>query len=112
MNHEISFERFYRVLRDISASLNSDTLVKDVLDVVVRKAVEALDARGAVIRILNLETHHLELFAAYGADGLGERLFSRGPVSKENIIVDLCRSKEIVIIRDILNSPRIQYAKE
>ena len=112
MNHEISFERFYRVLRDISASLNSDTLVKDVLDVVVRKAVEALDARGAVIRILNLETHHLELFAACGADGLGERLFSRGPVSKENIIVDLCRSKEIVIIRDILNSPRIQYAKE
>jgi two-component system NtrC family sensor kinase len=112
MNHEISFERFYRVLRDISSSLNSDTLVKDVLDIVVRKAVDVLDAQGAVIRILNLDTQQFELFAAYGAYGLGERLISQGPVSKKNIIADLCRSKEIVIIRDILNDPRIQYAQE
>ncbi len=112
MDHEISFERFYRSLRDISASLHSDTVVKDVLDIVVKKAVEALDAQGAIIRVLNLEKNKLEFFTAYGPDGVGERLFSRGPVSKENIIADLCRSKKIALIRDILNDPRIQYSKE
>ena len=103
MNHDISFESIYGVLREIGASIHSDTSVKDVLDIVVRTSVNALDAKGAIIRILNLETHHLELFSAYGAGGLGERFFSRGPISKEKIITDICRSKKIIIIDDILN---------
>jgi two-component system, NtrC family, sensor kinase len=112
MDQEISFERFYPVLRAITASLHSDTLVKDVLNIVVKTSVEVLNARGAVIRILNIEKNQLELFTAYGADGLGERLFSRGPVSKGTVIADLCRAKKISIIDDILHDPRIQYAAE
>lgn len=111
MNHEISFDNIYGVLREISASIHSGTCVKEVLNIVARTAVHALDAKGAAIRILNLETHQLELFSAYGADGLGERLFSRGPISKENIITDTCRSKKIIVIEDILNDPRIQYPR-
>ena len=112
MDHEISFEHFYRVLRDISASLRSDTMVKEVLDTVARKSAEALNARGAFIRILNLETHKLELCASFGMDNLGRRLLSRGPISKEHIITDLCRSNKIIVIRDILHDPRIQYPEE
>lgn len=112
MNHDISFESIYGVLREIGASIHSDTSVKDVLDIVVKTSVNALDAKGAIIRILNLETHHLELFSAYGAGRWGERFFSRGPISKEKIITDICSSKKIIIIDDILNDPRIQYPLE
>jgi two-component system NtrC family sensor kinase len=111
MNHDISVESIYGVLREISASIHSDTRVKDVLDIVVRTSVHALNAKGAVIRILK-GTNHLELFAAYGALGLGQRLFSRGPISKEKIITDICRLKQIIIIDDILNDPRVQYPQE
>ncbi|MEW6332654.1 MAG: ATP-binding protein [Thermodesulfobacteriota bacterium] len=109
MSDDVSIESIYRLLRDIHASIHSDTRVKDVLDIVVRKAVHALNARGAAIRILNLETHQLELFAAYGAGGLGDRLFARGPISNEKVITDLSRSKRVIIIKDILHDPRIQY---
>jgi two-component system NtrC family sensor kinase len=112
MNDDISVESIYRVLREISASIHSETRVKDVLDIIVKKSVHALNARGAAIRILNLETHQLELFAAYGDGGLGERLYARGPISDEKIFTDIYRSKRIIIMRDILNDPRIQYPKE
>jgi two-component system, NtrC family, sensor kinase len=112
MDHEISFEHYYRVLRDISASLRSDTRVNDVLETVVRKSAEALNAKGAFLRILNLETHQLELCASFGSGGLGKRFISRGPISKEHIITDLCRSNKIIVIRDILHDPRIQYPQE
>ena len=109
MVQEISFERFYRVLKDISASLHSETRVKDVLDIVVRKSAEAIYAKGAVIRILNLETHQLDLFAAFG---LREEYLSKGPISSQKLIADLCHGKKIRIIRDIRNDPLVQYAKE
>jgi two-component system NtrC family sensor kinase len=112
MDHEISFEHFYRVLRDISASLRSATMVKDVLDTVVRKSAEALNAKGAFLRILNLETHQLELCASFGLGGLGQRFLSRGPVSKEHLITELCSSNKIIVIRDILHDPRVQYPQE
>ncbi|HUJ88592.1 MAG TPA: ATP-binding protein [Thermodesulfobacteriota bacterium] len=112
MGHEISTESIYAVLREIRASIHTDTRVKDVLDIVARKSVEALDAKGGVIRVLNQATHQFELFAAYGASGLGERLLSRGPITKEEIITDLFSEKQVVIMRDILNDPRVQYPKE
>ena len=86
LEHEISFECFYRVVRDISASLSSDTTVKDVLDTVVRKSAEALDAKGAVIRILNLETHQLDAFAAFGLGGLARRATGVPLASRSNHI--------------------------
>ncbi len=112
MGHAISIENVYGVLREISASIHTDTRVQDVLYIVARKSVEALNAKAGVIRILNRETRELETCAAYGASGLGERLLARGPISRADIIADLCSAKKLIVIRDILNDPRIQYAKE
>ena len=46
--------------------VHSSTDVDEVLELVVWKSSEMLDAKGAILRILNLETHQLELGAAYG----------------------------------------------
>ena len=56
---------FYDVFRDISSLVHSSTRVDEVLEVVVWKATEMLNAKGAIVRILNLETHQLELNAAF-----------------------------------------------
>jgi len=109
MKGSTSFETFYRVFRDISKSVHSGTSPKEVLDMVVRKSTEALDAKGAIVRVLNLENHQLELGAAYG---LSDRYLSKGPVSSEKIITDLCQLNKIIFIDDVLTNPRVQYPKE
>jgi signal transduction histidine kinase len=83
--------------------------VKDVLDTVVKNSAEALNAMGAIIRILNLETHELELGAAYG---LGRKYLSKGAASQENLITDLYQQEKVIIIRDILHDPRVKFPKE
>jgi len=109
MNRPIDFEKFYRVLREISMSVHAGINVKDVLNTVVRSSAEALDAKGAIIRILNLETHELELGAAHA---LGRKHLSKGAVSGEEIITDLWERDKVVIIHDILHDPRVKFAQE
>ena len=83
--------------------------VKDVLDTVVKNSAEALNAMGAIIRILNLETHKLELGAAHG---LGHKYLSKGAASQENLITDLYQQDKVIIIRDVLHDPRVKFPKE
>jgi signal transduction histidine kinase len=109
MNKRIDFETLYNILREISSSLHSGAHVKDVLETIVMKSAEMLNARGALIRILNSGTRQLELGAAYG---LSDQYVSKGPIPSEEIITDLCRQNRIIMIRDILNDPRVQHPKE
>jgi len=109
VDSSINIATFYRVFRDVSTVVHSSTDVDEVLELVVWKSSEMLGAKGAILRILNLETHQLELGAAYG---LGERYISKGVVSKEKIITDLCKKNKVIIIEDILTDPRVQYPKE
>jgi len=109
MAHSMSITAFYNVFRDISTAVHSSTDVEEVLELVVWKCTEMLDAKGAILRILNLETHELELGAAYG---LGERYLSKGVVSSEEVITDLCRKNKVIIIEDILGDPRVKYPQK
>ena len=109
MNKRIDFETLYNILREISSSLHSGAHVKDVLETIVMKSAEMLNARGALVRILNSGTRQLELGAAYG---LSDQYVSKGPIPSEEIITDLCRQNRIIMIRDILNDPRVQHPKE
>ena len=109
MSIPINFEKFYRILRDVSISVHSGMHVKDVLDTVVKNSAEALNAMGAIIRILNLETHKLELGAAHG---LGPKYLSKGAASQENLITDLYQQDKVIIIRDVLHDPRVKFPKE
>jgi len=109
MNPLMDFKRYYDVFRDISRTVHSSTRVEEVLELVVWKATEVLGAKGAVIRILNLETKELELFASYG---MGEKYLAKGPVSSHVIITDLCRQKKVLIIDDIQKDPRVHNKQE
>ncbi len=109
MNEYLNIESLYRIFRDISTSVHSDTSINDVLELLVKKTTEVLGARGTVLRVLNLNTRQLELGAWYG---LSEEYIAKGPVSSQKIITDLCRRNKVIIIDDVLSDPRIQYPQE
>lgn len=109
MNQWHNFKRLYNIFREISTVVHSSTCVQEILELVVWKSTELLGAKGAVLRTLNVQTQELELFASYG---LGERYLSKQPVSKQEIIPDLCRVNKAIIIEDILTDPRVQNRQE
>ncbi|MDD5205048.1 MAG: ATP-binding protein [Desulfobacterales bacterium] len=109
MEHLAGVEAFYRIFRDISTSVHTSSDIKEVLDLVVRKSTEVVNAKGAVLRILNLDTKELELSAACG---LSERYLSKGHVSSGKIITELCRLNKVIIVDDVQTSPRVQYPRE
>jgi signal transduction histidine kinase len=109
MDKRIDFDTLYNILRDISTSLHSGTHVKDVLDTLIMKSAQMLNARGALIRILNPKTKHLDLGASYG---LSDQYLSKGPAFRKEFVMDLCRQNRVLVIRDIFNDPFVQYPKE
>jgi signal transduction histidine kinase len=104
-----NLEVFYNTFREISKAVHSSTDLKEVLDLAVWKATEALGAKGAILRILNLDTDELELSAAYN---LSESYLSKGPVTQKNLITDLYRQSRVIVIEDIQHDPRIHYPLE
>ena len=109
MNDELKFESFYRVFRDISILVHSSTILKEVFDLVVSKATEVLEAKGALLRICDPETNQFEVVASYG---LGKDYLLKGPVSSEKILTKEIRQNRVLVIDDIWNAPRVEYPQE
>jgi two-component system, NtrC family, sensor kinase len=109
MASSTKFENYFNVFRDIIRSMHGSQSLKEVLNVVVTKSAKVLDAKGALLRILNEETNLFEVRAAYG---LGERYLSKGPVSTEKILADTSELHKVKIITDIWNAPRVEYPQQ
>jgi len=109
MENVVRAEAYYEVFEEIVAVVHSSTNVREVLDIIVWKVSEILQAKGAILRILNLEKNELELGAAYG---LSEQYLIKGPVSTSKTIMELYEKNRVFIIDDIWKDPRIQYPQE
>jgi signal transduction histidine kinase len=109
MQNTVKAEAFYRVFQEIVTVVHSSTNVREVLDLIVWKVSEILQAKGTLVRILNLETNELELGAAYG---LSEHYLSKGPVCSSETIMELYEKNHGIIIDDIWKDPRVQYPQE
>jgi two-component system, NtrC family, sensor kinase len=109
MERPNSFKRFYHTFRDISKAVHASTSVDEVLEMVVWKATEAMDGKGAVVRILNVKTQRLELFAANGMD---EKYLSKEPIARQQLISELCKGRKVLVIDDIMGDPRVLNKQE
>ncbi len=109
MNSSSKYEEYFRIFKEIRQAVQSSTHVKEVLDVVVTKTTEVLEARGALLRILNKETGRFEVCAACG---MGERYLHKGPVTTEKLLTDPAQLHHVIIINDIMNAPRVEYPKQ
>jgi signal transduction histidine kinase len=106
MNTTTPYESYFKVFRDIIRSKHASTNLQEVLDVVVAKAAEVLDAKGALLRIFNRETEQFEVRAAWG---LGEKYLHKGPVTTEKVLSDPSALHQVEIISDIWQAPRVEY---
>ena len=109
MDFSINCATFYGAFRDISRAVHSSTSVNEVMDLAVKKSTQVINAKGAILHILNLETSHLEVGAVYG---LEDRYISREPVTMKDIITDSYPLNKFIIIDDVLNDSRVLKAKE
>jgi two-component system NtrC family sensor kinase len=109
MTSATKFENYFHVLKDVIRAMHSITDLQGILDMVVTKTTGALEAKGALLRILNKENNQFEVRAACG---LGERYLKKGPVSTQTLLSTLSELDKISIITDIWNAPRIEYPQE
>mgnify|MGYP001818327567 FL=1 len=109
MTKSSDFERYFQVIRDIQRAVHTRTRVKEVLDVVVTKSCEILNAKGALIRILNKETNRFEVRAACG---MGNQYLHKGPVTTEKLISYPRNLHKVILIRDIWNTHRVEYPQQ
>ncbi|MEW6266147.1 MAG: ATP-binding protein [Thermodesulfobacteriota bacterium] len=105
----MNIETFYNIFRNISKAVNSSGSLREVLDLVVLKASEVLEAEGASLRLHNEEKAEFQLAATCG---LGERLSVLGPVPSEDLLAEQVFPNKVIIIVDIFNSPRVRRPQE
>lgn len=94
------------IFRDLSASIHLRTHAKDVAALLVKHVSDSLKAKGAVIRIMNIESDQTDVAVSYG---LSDEYLNKGPVSWEKIINGLKGAHDIGIVVDVTEDPRIQY---
>lgn len=109
MEAQVIYKTYFHVFRDITRSVHSSNNLQDVLDLVVNKAAAALDARGALLRILNDDTGQFEVRSACG---MGENYLTKGPVTTEKVLSDLAGLHRVKVINDVWNAPRVEYPQE
>jgi len=83
--------------------------VSEVLKWIAKKAADVIGAKGALVRIFDLEKNEFDAAAAYG---LGDLYLSSKLLSRPEIIMDLCQLNQIVIMDDILHDPRVQHPRQ
>lgn len=105
MYSSINIDAFH----DIRMSLHSSDQVKEVLEWIAKKSAEVLRAKGALVRTFDLERNDFDAAAAHG---LGDLYLNSKLLSRPEIILDLCRLNQIVIMDDILNDPRVQHSRQ
>ena len=107
--HTPNFRKFYHAFRDIIAVVHSSTQLDEVMDLVVWKITEFTKAKGAILRLLNLETNEMELAAAYG---IGKKYLSRRPAYSRQTISEQYLQDRIILIDDIYNDPRVKNPED
>ena len=103
------YESYFRVFRDIIRSMDASKNLTEVLDVVVTKSTEVLDAKGALLRIYNPDTDRFDVRAACG---LGENYLAKGPVTTEKLLPDPSELHQVKLITDLWRAPRVEYPQE
>src|SRR3974390_910079 len=102
-------ERMYlRSFIEISKTLGSPLAVNELLDLIVRQATDAMNLKGATIRLINPKTNTMELVAAVG---LSEKYLAKGHVDLDKSIADALTGRPVAIF-DATSDPRMQYPQE
>lgn len=104
-----NYQMYFHAFRDIIRTMHSHDHLDEVLQLIVEKISEVLDAKGTLLRLANHETGQFDVRAAYG---VGEKYLSKGPVSRDNVVVEPDQCSQVIQITDIWNAPRVAYPQQ
>jgi putative nucleotidyltransferase with HDIG domain len=96
----------YEVARSITSTLR----IRQVLNLIAQHAVQVMEARACVIRLLDRSSGELELAAQ---SGLSDTYADKGPVSLDASELDqIVMDGNVMQISDVSTDPRFQYPVE
>ncbi len=97
--------RYFKDFHEISSAIHSTLTVNKVLELVVSRLTESLEAKGSSIRLLDPKTQELYLAQSHG---LSQEFLQKGTVNSERSINENMSGK-VVIVEDVYTDPRLQY---
>lgn len=100
----VYLESYQNICKAISKSLS----LNEVLNLIVTNVVKVMNVKASSLRLLNKETHQLELVAYHG---LSRKYANKGPVVYDGSMVDALAGKSVSIY-DITADERAQYRSE
>jgi len=93
---------------DLASTINSSLDIRKVLHILTADIAEALEMKGALIRLLNRDAGSLDLVASYG---LSEEFLNKGPVTADDNVRRALRG-ETVVIRNVSTDAGVLYREE
>ena len=99
---------YFRIFFDVSQAIFSSQSLKDILKLLIKRTTIALGVKAGSLRLVNEQTHRLELAASYM---LSKKYLNKGALSSDLSIPEVLEGK-VVVIRDAFKDPRIQYMTE
>ena len=95
---------FFGTFFDISQAIFSSQSLKDILKLLIKRTVTTIGAKAGSLRLVNEQTHRLELAASYL---LSKKYLNKGSLSSDLSIPEVLEGK-VIVIKDAFNDPRIQ----
>jgi len=99
---------YFKVFHEVSRAILSVLDSQEVLELIVKRIVPALDLKASSLRLLNEETNDLELVASRF---LSEKYLSKGSLNADKSVPEVLQGQPVLII-DAQHDSRIQYRDE
>jgi GAF domain-containing protein len=96
------FSTFVKVSKAISSSLD----LQEVLDLILKSAIDSMDLKAGVISLLNKRENRLEVISHRN---LSEEFINKGPILADKSMPDAIETKRPAILEDIDNECQLQY---
>lgn len=103
------YKTFYQLFRDVSRVVHSKKDLDEVLEMVVSKAVQGIDGKGAAICVMDKTSKQLTVRSSCGID---EKYLILEPLSGTELLRWPESCNQIHIIRDLFMAPRVKYPQE
>ena len=99
---ESFFATFIKVSKAISSSLD----LQEVLDLILKNAVESQGLKAGVISLLSKKDNHLKVIAHHN---LSQEFINKGPIKADMSMPDVIETQRPAIIENIENECQLQY---
>ncbi|MGZ6223358.1 MAG: GAF domain-containing protein [Syntrophales bacterium] len=100
--------KYLQTFFDVNQTIFSSLSLQEILKILVKKTVNALNAKAGSLRLLDEQTKRLELAAS---QNLSKKYLNKGPLSSDQSIPEVMEGK-VVLVKDAHNDMRIQYRAE